>query len=215
MFVGDTLGARLLAARSLSDIYTLLHGYPLMGDFMSYQIATDLNYSSLINFSENDFTKAGPGAIRGIKKVFKDCGKYTPADVILWMVDHQEEEFTRLALPFNGLWGRRLHAIDCQGLFCEVDKYCREAVPELASARERIKARFTPAVESVRMFLPPKWGLNDKLPQEPVLGTSRTEEQGGQCSLRFSFDASGRVEVAETRDDSGANRGSGGTFEAH
>jgi hypothetical protein len=54
-------------------------------------------------------------------------------------------------------------------LFCETDKYCREAAPELASARKRIKARFTPAPEPIRLFFPPKWGINDKLPSQPVL----------------------------------------------
>jgi hypothetical protein len=32
--------------------------------------AIDFNYSSVINFNENSFVKAGIGAIRGIKKVF-------------------------------------------------------------------------------------------------------------------------------------------------
>jgi hypothetical protein len=68
----------------------------------------------------------------------------------------------------GGLWGRPLQAIDCQGLFCETDKYCREAAPELASARKRIKARFSPASEPVRLFFPPKWAINDKLPSRPV-----------------------------------------------
>ena len=52
------------------------------------------------------------------------------------MVEHQQAEFERLGFEFNGLYGRPLHAIDCQGLFCELDKYCREAVPELRSANE-------------------------------------------------------------------------------
>ena len=69
MFLQDAVGERILAASSLNQIYELLHGYPLMGDFMSYQIAIDLNYSDLIDFSENEFTKAGPGALRGISKV--------------------------------------------------------------------------------------------------------------------------------------------------
>ena len=64
-----------------------------------------------------------------------------------------------------------MHAIDCQGLFCETGKYCREAAPELASARKRIKARFTPIPEPIRLFFPPKWGINDKLPGGPVLST--------------------------------------------
>lgn len=135
---------------------------------MSYQTTIDLNYSALLDFSENEFTQAGPGALRGIKKCFEDLGDYTPAEVVLWMTERQETEFTRLGLPFGGLWGRPLHAIDCQGLFCETDKYCREAAPELASARKRIKARFTPTPEPVSLFFPPKWGINDDLPVRPV-----------------------------------------------
>jgi hypothetical protein len=60
MFLADSLGEKLLTARSLREVYNLLHEYPLMGDFMSYQTTIDLNYSQLINFSENDFTQAGP-----------------------------------------------------------------------------------------------------------------------------------------------------------
>ena len=163
MFLHDQLGARLLEATSLREVYRLLHGYPLMGDFMSYQTAIDLNYSGLLDFSENEFTQAGPGAVRGIRKCFEDLGDYTPAEIVLWMTERQDQEFARLGLPFGGLWGRRLHAIDCQGLFCETDKYCRQAAPELASARKRIKARFTPTPEPVRLFFPPKWAINSKL----------------------------------------------------
>jgi hypothetical protein len=173
MFLHDALGERLLDARSLREVYELLHGYPLMGDFMSYQIAIDLNYSALVNFSENEFTQAGPGALRGMRKAFETLGDYTPTEVVLWMVERQREELTRLGLPFNGLWGRPLHAIDCQGLFCELDKYCREAAPELASARKRIKARFAPSSEPIQLFFPPKWGINDELPREQVLGMAK------------------------------------------
>lgn len=183
MFLQDGLGERLLEAKSLREVYELLHSYPLMGDFMSYQLAIDLNYSDLINFSEDEFTQAGPGALRGIKKCFDDLGDYTPTDVILWMVEHQESEFARLSLPFSGLWGRRLHAIDCQGLFCETDKYCREAAPELTSTRARIKARFSATPEPILLFFPPKWDINQNLPTGPVFSGSshqrpRVQRQG-------------------------------------
>jgi len=95
--------------------------------------------------------------------MFASLGDYTPAEVIHLMVDRQEEEFSRRGLLFRGLWGRRLHAIDCQGLFCETDKYCRQAMPELRSARKRIKARFSPSCNAIELFFPPKWGLNEKL----------------------------------------------------
>jgi hypothetical protein len=89
------------------------------------------------------------------------------------MTERQDDEFTRLGLPFGGLWGRPLHTIDCQGLFCETDKYCREAAPELASARKRIKARFTPSPAPIRLFFPPKWGINNELPSQPVLSDAK------------------------------------------
>jgi hypothetical protein len=170
MFLHDNLAGQLLAARSLREIYELLHRYPLMGDFMSYQTTIDLNYSDLIAFSENEFTQPGPGALRGIKKVFENLGDYTPTEAIRWMVTNQTQEIERLGLPFEGLWGRPLHAIDCQGLFCETDKYCRAAVPELTSGRKRIKARFSVTAEPIRLFFPPKWGINGKLPDGQVLG---------------------------------------------
>jgi 5-hmdU DNA kinase, helical domain len=172
MFLKDRIGGRLLSAESLQEIYQILHSYPLIGDFMAYQTAIDLNYSDLINFSEDDFTAPGPGALRGIRKMFVDLGDYTPAEIVAWMVERQEEEFARRGLTIPDLWGRRLHAIDCQGLFCETDKYCRQAVPELRSSRTRIKARFSPSTETINLFFPPKWGLNDKLPTHSVFGRS-------------------------------------------
>jgi len=175
MFVRHDLSTQLLAAPSLGAIYDLLHAYPLMGDFMSYQIAVDLNYSEVLSFGENDFVKAGPGALRGIRKVFTDTAGLSPEEIILWTVERQDLEFQRLGLRFGGLWGRSIHAIDCQGLFCEVDKYCREALPELKSARQRIKSRYSVGEESLTLFFPPKWGINSRIPQGPVLGQRNSD----------------------------------------
>jgi hypothetical protein len=159
MFVRNDLGRQIREAPSLEAVYDLLHAYPLMGDFMSYQIAIDLNYSNLIDFSENDFTRPGPGALRGLKKVFLNLGGYTPEQTIMWMVERQEQEFERLGLEFGGLFGRPIQAIDAQNLFCEVDKYCREAVPSLTSARSKIKAKFSSSGAPAGVFFPPKWQL--------------------------------------------------------
>jgi hypothetical protein len=157
MFLYHNLADDLLQADSLHAVFNLLHAYPLFGNFMSYQTAIDLNYSELINFDENDFVKAGPGALRGINKCFESLGDYTPEEVIVWMVERQDDEFKRLGLTFNGLFGRKIHAIDAQGLFCETDKYARVKMPELKSARVRIKQKFTPWSSSKGIFLPPKW----------------------------------------------------------
>jgi hypothetical protein len=159
MFVQGDLYDQTVNAKSLHEVYDALHAYPLMGDFMSYQVAIDLNYSTLIDFSENDFTKAGPGAVRGISKVFESTAGWSTEEVIMWMVDNQESELARLGIPFNGLYGRPMHAIDAQNVFCETDKYLREAAPSLASNRSRIKTRFSAIPAPITYVFPPKWGI--------------------------------------------------------
>lgn len=159
MFIDNALAERAMDAPSLEALVALLESFPLMGPFMAYQTAIDLNYSDLFSFDENDYVQAGPGALRGLRKAFVSLGDYSSSDAIRWMTEHQGDEFARLGLSFNGLFGRPLHAIDCQGLFCELDKYCREAFPELRSARTRIKARYKPSSEAMPIYLPPKWRL--------------------------------------------------------
>ena len=126
---------------------------------MAYQLAIDINYSELCDFSENEYTVPGPGAVRGIRKCFVDTADWDADRLIRWMAERQGEEFERLELPFKPLFGRALHAIDTQNLFCEVDKYSRVAFPELTSNRSRIKTRFSPSGELPAPFFPPKWGL--------------------------------------------------------
>lgn len=163
MFRRGGLGAELGRAQSLREIYAALVRHPGIGPFLGYQITIDLNYTEHIDFSENEFTVAGPGALRGLKKVFRDPGRRSPEQLILEMVARQTEELGRLGLEFDGLFGRPLHAIDCQSLFCETDKYSRQAFPELKSNRVRIKQTFKPNQAPLRLFFPPKWALGDAL----------------------------------------------------
>jgi hypothetical protein len=173
MFNSGKLPRALAGASSLRDVYDALVAWPMIGPFLAYQLAIDLNYSEHLNFSENDFTMPGPGALRGLKKVFVSFGDTKPNALIHHMVDVQEDEFRRLGLEFGGLFGRPLHAIDCQGLFCEVDKYSRQAFPELRSERVRIKQKFTPAAREIELFYPPKWNLNDRLPRQMLSGNEQ------------------------------------------
>ena len=165
MFRPRGLGRDLARARSLQDVYEALTTWPMIGPFMGYQLAIDLNYSEHLEFSEDEFTMPGPGAQRGLRKVFSDFAGHTPQQLIMRMVDRQEQEFERLGLQFRKLEGRRLHAIDCQGLFCETDKYSRVAFPELTSNRVRIKQEYRFTGPLAPLQLPPKWG--DAISQAP------------------------------------------------
>lgn len=159
VFQKDNYVGQILKAKSLEDLFLTLRALPLIGDFMAYQLAIDFNYSEVFNFDENDFTVAGPGAVRGIKKCFQDTGEKSNAYIIKYMVENQEKEFKRLGLNFHNLFGRPMHAIDCQGWFCETDKYSRAKFPELTSNRVRIKTKYQKTSKPLDLFYPPKWQL--------------------------------------------------------
>lgn len=156
---------QLLECKQMRDAFALLRSYPTIGDFLAYQFVTDLNYSSVWNYSEMEFVVPGPGALDGIQKCFRDRGGLTEGDLIRVVADRQEQEFERLGLEFQSLWGRRLQLIDCQNLFCEISKYARIAHPDVVgiSNRTRIKQLYTPRREPIRYWYPPKWGLNEKI----------------------------------------------------
>jgi hypothetical protein len=157
--MSDELPEHIVEAKSLEKVYGSLREYPLIGPFMAYQLAIDLNYGPDIDFDEDEFTIPGPGAERGLHKVFEDLGDYSPAEAIHWLVDQQDSVEETLGISAPRLHGRPLHAIDCQNLLCEVDKYARVKFPELASNRTRIKQTFAPAGDLPAPFYPPSWGL--------------------------------------------------------
>ena len=101
------------------------------------------NYSAALDFSEDSFTVAGPGALRGLRKIYSDFGDFTPSELIMRLVDRQEDEFDRLGL----------------------DKYARVMFPHLVRGRTRIKQPFAPSSKRPRLplFYPPSWGVNDRL----------------------------------------------------
>lgn len=155
---------KLQSARSMEEAFQIFRSQPMLGDFLAYQFVTDINYSVLCNFSELEFVVAGPGARDGIRKCFPDLPMHLASEAIKAVCNTQEEEFRNRNLNFRSLWGRRLQLIDCQNLFCEVDKYSRLAHPEVLglSGRTRIKQQFRPSGDLVKPFFPPKWGLSIK-----------------------------------------------------
>ena len=161
----DRLPERLAQTRSMQDSFEKLRAYPTIGDFLAYQFITDINYSEITDFSEMDFVVPGPGARDGLRKCFADPGGLNEPELIRLMADLQEHEFERLGLKFQSLWGRRLQLIDCQNLFCEVDKYARVAHPQIAgrTGRTRIKQKFEPNPAPIEHFYPPKWKLNETI----------------------------------------------------
>ena len=91
---------------------------------------------------------------------------YKYEDVIRYVAERQNEELESRNLHFQSLFGRSLQLIDCQNLFCEVDKYARVAYPSVLGLnnRSRIKQQYiNRGLDKINYFYPPKWGINDKI----------------------------------------------------
>ncbi len=159
----DELAYRLTDAKNMQQVFDYFLSYPSIGNFLAYQYAIDINYGPLTDFSEMEFVMPGPGAMNGIRKCFSSLGGLNETNIIKMVTERQDVEFERLGLEFQSLWGRKLQLIDCQNLFCEVDKYSRVKHPEVAGVTQRtkIKQLFQTNFEPINYWYPPKWELNN------------------------------------------------------
>ncbi|MDE0375637.1 MAG: putative DNA base hypermodification protein [bacterium] len=150
----------LTRAVSLEQLYYRLLGIQSFGPFLAYQYAIDLNYSPVFDFDEMDFVVPGPGALRGIDKCFEDTGGLGPDEIVACMAASADEFLAFESVPFLNLFGRPLHLVDCQNLFCEVDKYARVLHPTRSRrGPSRIKQGFRADRRPLPLGFPPKWGL--------------------------------------------------------
>ena len=161
MFLKDHIDTKIINSKNMEEAFNIIKSYPLIGNFMAYQLITDINYSNVVDFSEMEFTVAGPGSERGIKKCFISTGGLSKEEIIKYMCKNQEKEFKRLGLDFKPIGNRPLQLIDCQNIFCELDKYCRQAVPELKSNRTKIKKKYVAKTDKIEYMYPPKWNIKE------------------------------------------------------
>lgn len=163
LILNNDTDERLAHVKTMQQAFELMKGFPGLGDFLAYQLLIDINYSTIINFSESEFVVAGPGAKGGISKCFVDTAGLRDVEIIKLMAERQEKEFERLGLEFKTLWGRPLQLIDCQNIFCEVDKYARVKHPDIKgnSDRQRIKQVFKVNPKPINYWFPPKWEINN------------------------------------------------------
>lgn len=163
LMMNDKIASNITRCKSMEEVYELFLSYPMIGSFLAYQYATDINYSTITNFSEMEFVMAGPGAQSGIRKCFVGVGEADFNNIIKAVCYNQDSEFSRLGLNFIKLRGRPLQLIDCQNLFCEFDKYSRVAFPkkEETTGRKRIKQKFKINREEIKFVYPEKWHLQE------------------------------------------------------
>ena len=187
--IEEEVPLKLQGSKGLEDAYNVLLSYPSLGPFLAFQYTIDLNYTVLMDHSEQSYVVAGPGALDGLSKTFVDLGDYSPAEAIVWLADRQRSEFDLHGLEFNGLWGRAMQPIDIQNVLCEVSKYTRATSPEVKglSGRTRIKQRYTSAGHIATPFFPPKWRINDEVRPSSRHPNDSNPQPTKQSSLPFNI----------------------------
>ena len=165
LMIDERVDEQIQEARNMEAAYKVLLAYPSIGPFLAYQFLIDLNYSAHLDYSEQEFVVAGPGARDGLHLCFADAGKLNNSDLIRWTMEQQNEAFEDGKIEFPDLWSRPLQLIDCQNLFCEIGKYVRAVLPgiKVPSKRKRIKQLFHPNSTKLTAWYPPKWGINAKV----------------------------------------------------
>lgn len=116
-----------VAFRVIEDQY----GY---GPFLAFQVCVDLLYplrteggKGLLPYSHNDWARLGPGARRGLARIYRgDYKRGLPA--LRWLQQNQHDEFARLGLEFSYLLDNQANRIpislaNLQNCLCEFHKY--------------------------------------------------------------------------------------------
>jgi len=123
----------------LEDVWYWLRQFPYLGDFMAYEIVTDLRHTPLLNKAPDIMTWAnpGPGAMRGLNRLLgRDLKFKQPKAKFI-------EEMRQLLFLSEDreLWPAEwpsLEMRDIEHSLCELDKYMRVKTGE-GAPRQRFK----------------------------------------------------------------------------
>jgi alpha-glutamyl/putrescinyl thymine pyrophosphorylase clade 1 len=121
--------AAIKSAKSLHRIWQIFNDTQGFGRFLAYELAIDVNYSRLSNFSENDWVNAGPGCKRGIQWIW---GARDPSvkweDYIAFLQVGQETYIARIDRldEWYQVWpGYAMTLRGVEHSLCEFQKYAR------------------------------------------------------------------------------------------
>lgn len=124
----------LLSVTYLEDAFDKILEYPGKGDFMAFQLLIVLTYTKILGrFSPNDFVALGPGAQKGLRRLFHERDMQTARPkfpkleqmIVRRMAETQDQYFAAFKLDFPGLGPDSLPmtAVDVEHTLCEVCKY--------------------------------------------------------------------------------------------
>ena len=132
-----TIADRIKSSENQKQVFDNLLSMPGIGKFLAYQIFVDLTYMEEFLFSENEFTAAGPGCIKGLKLIFDDFDKMNYEEALFWLRDNQN------LFNFNNLfqdleeYDKKINVMSLENCMCEISKYIRAC-----NGKGRLRAKY-------------------------------------------------------------------------
>ncbi|CAE6443536.1 unnamed protein product [Rhizoctonia solani] len=165
----DRLPDKVKRCTRLKAAFESILAYPSCGQFISYQLALDLNMLPEVNYDQDAWAPVGPGSMRGLLKMFGPGVKGIENEAMLYLLSIQDQHWRRLGVDMDrpihgpGLCPPRIGLPEIEHGLCEVDKYSRMRHPDITLGGGRIpkviKHRFKEefATQPVTRNLPLKW----------------------------------------------------------
>ncbi|KAJ1308472.1 hypothetical protein OPQ81_004176 [Rhizoctonia solani] len=165
----DGLPRKMTKYTRLRAAFESILAYPSCGQFISYQLALDLNMLPEVNYDQDTWAPVGPGSLRGLLKMFGPGVKGIENEAMLYLLSIQDQHWQRLGVDMNrpvhgpGLCPPKIGLPEIEHALCEVDKYSRIRHPKInlagSNVPKTIKHRFKEglATQPVTCDLPLKW----------------------------------------------------------
>jgi hypothetical protein len=98
-----------------------------IGDFLAFEILSDLAYTEWVDYTEDDWANAGPGARDGLKLIYPEDQR-SHMQLMRELQDQQNLMFASLGLPLylytpKAVHSTRLTLRNIEGGLCEYFKY--------------------------------------------------------------------------------------------
>lgn len=112
------------------QLYKYLKSFVGLGDFLAHEILSDLAYTSHVNFTEDSWAAAGPGAKASIRLIYGNRGNRSDLTLMRELQRGQEQFYHENGLPLFFLTGPLQHSAylsirNIEHSLCEYFKYNR------------------------------------------------------------------------------------------
>lgn len=134
LLINKGLVSKIKACTNQQEVFNVLADCDGIGRFLAYQFYVDMTYINEFPFSENEFTVAGPGCIKGLNCLFKDRDGMSYEECLFWLRNNLDRLFVEaLGKDWDAkkvFWDlpeedRCFNVMSLENCFCELSKYIR------------------------------------------------------------------------------------------